>query len=199
MFCPSENCVLDFQFNVILYFANSIRKNTIHNVSILWKPTISAPQHNNWTNTSLFQGTILHILWNYISDLHILPSTESSLFNVLLPRHLSDIDSAICYRLLAFCVLLKIIISYHFLPHLHLLFCFWRSNPIRLSSKKWLMEESLYAIYHMTLRWENGIYSLTSRKHYNCAFVFNAVVETYEIAETLPAPGLQENLRNWYN
>ena len=29
-------------------------------------------------------------------------------------------------------------------------------------------------------------------------YVSNAAVENYEIAETLPAGGLQENHRNWY-
>ena len=71
------------------------------------------------------------------SHFHILPKAEYSNPGCSITLQLSDMDAAICYELLAFYVLLKVIISGNpFQPPLHHLLYIWRSNPIRFLSKK---------------------------------------------------------------
>ena len=84
----------------------------------------------------------------------ILSSAESLFYDVMFTRPLSDIDSAMCYELLSFYVLLKVIISGNpFQLPLHHLFCIWRSNPIRFLSNKWPMAESISDKCRVTEHW----------------------------------------------
>ena len=78
----------------------------------------------------------------FLVILCILPSAESLFFDVMFTHHLSDI--AMCYGLLAFYVLLKIVISGNpFQLPLHHLLCIWLSYSIRSLSKKWPMAECI--------------------------------------------------------